>query len=128
MGYPMSNRKYILLIGLLLLSFTAMAEVVVLRSGQSVKGEIVLQNEDVVIIRSNNGMRYQYPMNEVLSIQKEEQETVVQEETTTSKTKKRTVSAKRFFFFVNLTYAPSWLSLRAKRLVFLAALFLEMIP
>ena len=88
----MSNRKYILLIGLLLLSFTAMAEVVVLRSGQSVKGEIMLQNEDVVIIRSNNGMRYQYPMNEVLSIQKEEQETVVQEETTTSKTKKRTVS------------------------------------
>ena len=73
----MSNRKYILLIGLLLLSFTAMAEVVVLRSGQSVKGEIMLQNEDVVIIRSNNGMRYQYPMNEVLSIQKEEQKTVV---------------------------------------------------
>lgn len=52
-----------------------MAEVVVLRSGQSVKGEIMLQNEDVVIIRSSNGMRYQYPMNEVVSIKAEEKDT-----------------------------------------------------
>ena len=85
----MSNRKYILLIGLLLLSFTAMAEVVVLRSGQSVKGEIVLQNEDVVIIRATNGMRYQYPMNEVVSIKAEEKDTSATNtnKTTLAKTK-----------------------------------------
>lgn len=52
-----------------------MAEVVVLQSGQSVKGDIVLQNEDVVIIRTTNGMRYQYPMNEVVSIKVEEKDT-----------------------------------------------------
>ena len=88
----MDKKKYILLIALLLLPFIAMAEVVVLRSGQSVRGEIVLQNEDVVIIRSNNGMRYQYPMNEVLSIQKEEQKATAKEETASTQTKKKTVS------------------------------------
>ena len=69
-----------------------MAEVVVLRSGQSVKGEIVLQNEDVVIIRSSNGMRHQYPMNEVLSIQKEEPKIVAVEEAASAQVKKKTVS------------------------------------
>ena len=88
----MSTKKYILLIGLLLLSFTAMAEVVVLRSGQSVRGYIVLQNEDVVIIRSSNGLRYQYPMHEVLSIQDQEPETAVQEESTNIQTKQKIVS------------------------------------
>ena len=43
--------------------------------------------------------------------------------------KKEPFRLKRFFFRCESdTYAPSWLSLRAKRLVFLAALFLEMIP
>lgn len=66
-----------------------MAEVVVLQSGQSVKGDIVLQNEDVVIIRSNNGMRYQYPMNEVVSIKAEEKDTRATntDKTTLAKTK-----------------------------------------
>ncbi len=49
-----------------------MAEVVILQTGQSVKGDIVLQNEDVVIIRTSNGMRYQYPMSEVLDVKQDE--------------------------------------------------------
>jgi hypothetical protein len=66
-----------------------MAEVVILRSGQTIKGEIVLQNEEVVVIRSSNGMRYQYPMNEVVNIQQEEQETnVTKGERTPENTKK----------------------------------------
>ena len=66
-----------------------MAEVVVLQSGQSVKGDIVLQNEDVVIIRATNGMRYQYPMNEVVSIKAEEKDTSATNtnKTTLAKTK-----------------------------------------
>ena len=68
----MNKTKYILLIGLLLLSVVSMAEVIVLRSGQRVVGEIVLQNDEVVIVRGENGMRYQYPMNEVSSIGLEE--------------------------------------------------------
>ena len=45
-----------------------MAEVVVLRSGQRVQGEIVVRNSEVVIVRTSNGMRYQYPMSEVSAI------------------------------------------------------------
>ena len=60
--------KYILPIFLLLLSSMLMAEVVVLRSGQRVRGEIVVRNSEVVIVRTSNGMRYQYPMSEVSAI------------------------------------------------------------
>ena len=68
------DKKYILSFGLLLLSSLLMAEVVVLQSNQTIRGEVVLQNEDVVIIRSRNGMRYQYPMNEVLEIKLDDNE------------------------------------------------------
>ena len=88
----LKTKKYILSICLLLLSSLLMAEVVVLRSGQSVRGDIVLQNEDVVIIRSSNGMRHQYPMNEVLTIQEEAQKNIVKEASSTTPNKKKTVS------------------------------------
>ena len=48
------------------------AEVVTLRTGQMVKGEVLLQNEEVVIVRTKNGMRYQYPASEVVSIKVED--------------------------------------------------------
>lgn len=57
---------------LLILSSPIFAEVVTLRSGQTVRGEIVLQNDEVVIIRTNNGMRHQYPTSEVVSIRSNE--------------------------------------------------------
>lgn len=57
---------------LLILSCPIFAEVVTLRSGQTVRGEIVLQNDEVVIIRTNNGMRHQYPTSEVVSIRSNE--------------------------------------------------------
>ena len=68
----MNYKKYILFFCFLLLPLLLLAEVVVLQSGQSVKGDIVLQNEDVVIIRATNGMRYQYPMSEVLDVKQDE--------------------------------------------------------
>ncbi len=55
----------------LLWSTTAMAEVVVLKSGAHVQGEILLQNEEVVIIKKKDGTRYQYPRHEIQSIEKE---------------------------------------------------------
>ena len=76
----------------MLLSPILMAEVVTLRSGQIIKGEIILQNEEVVIIRNSNGMRYQYPMNEVVNIQKEEQKATTQEASTDTQPKKKIVS------------------------------------
>ena len=46
-----------------------------LHSGQQVQGEIMLRNSEVVIIRANNGMRYQYPMSEVSAITMDENAT-----------------------------------------------------
>lgn len=43
------------------------------------RGEIVLQNDEVVIIRTNNGMRHQYPASEVVSIRSNE--SIVAEQT-----------------------------------------------
>ena len=51
-----------------------------LHSGQQVQGEIMLRNSEVVIIRANNGMRYQYPMSEVSAITMDEDETELQTE------------------------------------------------
>ncbi len=53
---------------------SAQAEVVVLRSGQQVRGEILLDNDDVVILRKKDGLRYQYPKAEVIAIRSEASE------------------------------------------------------
>lgn len=55
---------------------SAHAEVVVLRSGQSVKGEILLNNEEVIILRKKDGSRYQYPKQEVVEIRTEKAPTI----------------------------------------------------
>lgn len=46
----------------------ASAEVVTLRNGRTVSGEILLQNEEVIILRDSNGARHQYPIGEVVRI------------------------------------------------------------
>lgn len=60
---------------------SAHAEVVVLRSGQSIKGEILLNNEEVIILRKKDGSRYQYPKQEVVEIQIEKAPTISTSET-----------------------------------------------
>lgn len=45
------------------------AEVIVLRSGQKVKGDILFQNEEVMIIRKKDGSRYQFPASEILRVE-----------------------------------------------------------
>ena len=103
-GISMNKTKYTLLIGLLLLSVVSMAEVIVLRSGQRVLGEVVLQNEEVVIVRGVNGMRYQYPISEVSSISAEE-ENVEEEEDKDVEVKGRAVSL-RFQTMGGALYVP----------------------
>lgn len=46
----------------------ARAETLILRTGARVQGEILLQNEEVVIIRDASGARFQYPRAEVVEI------------------------------------------------------------
>ena len=62
-------RKTLVLFALsLVCAICAYAETIVLRTGARVKGEIVLQNADVVIIRDASGARFQYPRTEVQEI------------------------------------------------------------
>ncbi len=102
----MNKTKYILLIGLLLLSVVSMAEVVVLRSGQRVQGEIILRNSEVVIIRANNGMRYQYPMGEVRAITMDEDETELQAEDESNVSREQSAVSLRLQAMGGALYLP----------------------
>lgn len=68
----MPYRLSCLLLILILAVTSAWAEVVVLRSGQRIKCEILLNNEEVIILRQKNGLRFQYPKTEVMSIQSDD--------------------------------------------------------
>lgn len=56
---------------LMLCAIAAQADVVVLQSGKEIQGTILVQNEEVVIIKTTSGSRFQYPANEVKTIRKE---------------------------------------------------------
>lgn len=62
-------RKQLTILLLFLASVScAYAETIILRTGARVKGEIVFQNEEVIIFRDASGARSQYPRAEVLEI------------------------------------------------------------
>lgn len=67
-------------------------ETVTLRSGKVVTGQVLVQNEDVVIIRDVNGARFQFPMSDVISVattdESEKEETKVEEDEVSSSGKK----------------------------------------
>lgn len=72
----------------------ARAETIVLRTGARVRGEILLQNEEVVIIRDASGARFQYPRAEVVEIiaaEEAEQEVQIEKPIEVSTQKKATV-------------------------------------
>ena len=56
---------------LMLCALTVQADVVVLQSGKEIQGTILVQNEEVVIIKTTSGSRFQYPTKEVKTIRKE---------------------------------------------------------
>ena len=57
------------LIALLLIACTCVyAETIILRTGARVRGTIVFQNEEVVIVRDEGGARFQYPRADVENI------------------------------------------------------------
>lgn len=57
------------LLCLLLLAGTtlASADVIRLKSGKTIEGTILLQNDEVVLIRDTTGTRYQYPVSEIVN-------------------------------------------------------------
>mgnify|MGYP006388216931 FL=1 len=83
----------------LLISFSllpCLGEVVVLRSGKVLQGEVLVHDQDILIIRDTDGVRRQYPTSSVLSIQAEEQqsnESQEKQEVSESVTQKNSLSA-----------------------------------
>lgn len=53
----------------------AAAEVITLRSGQTVCGKVLLHNEEVLVVQKADGTRYQYPAEEIASVTEETAET-----------------------------------------------------
>ena len=89
-------RKISLFIFLLLLCSTASAEIIRLKTGKVLEGEILLRNEQVVVFRETSGARYQYPMSEVEYIGQPDGKTrQVEPATTTSSAVVKTESTER---------------------------------
>ncbi|MGM9826305.1 MAG: hypothetical protein ACI3Z8_07720, partial [Paludibacteraceae bacterium] len=55
----------------LLCTVALQGEVLVLQSGKEIQGTIVFQNEEVVIIKTASGSRFQYPASEIKTIRAE---------------------------------------------------------
>ena len=100
----MKKRKYILLIIALVLSSISRAEVIVLNSGAHIAGEILLQNEEVVIIKKKDGARYQYPRTEVASILEETEESATTTETQNTDTENVRKLALTFQVYTGAVY------------------------
>ena len=68
------SRLFVLmLISCVACALTSQAEIITLRTGQTVQGEILVSNDDVVIIRNAQGQRFQYPRADILSVRTEQE-------------------------------------------------------
>ena len=89
-------RKLALLTVLCAAFVCAHAETLLLRTGARVKGDIIFQNDEVLVIRNAEGARFQYlrsDVAEVLTVDTEEQETTqVAEEDNIGTTKKASIA------------------------------------
>ena len=73
--------KKIVFLVLLCVAFAyAHAETIILRTGARMVGTILVQNDDVVIIRNTEGARFQYPRADVQEILAEDVPEIVEEE------------------------------------------------
>ena len=61
----------------------AHAETLILRTGARVKGSIIFQNEEVVILRTDEGARFQYPRADIEQILSDEEAAALEVETET---------------------------------------------
>lgn len=77
-------KKHLLLLFIIGLAVTMQAETVVLSSGKTITGEILLQNDDVVLVRDKDGRRYQFMRADVTEIKAEEVVEEVEEQPTPS--------------------------------------------
>ena len=85
----MKGTTRIIILLLLLIGATMQAEVVTLRSGKVMRGTIVLQNDEVLILRDESGARFQFPAAEVVKVETEEDVAAVEAEEPAQAKKKK---------------------------------------
>lgn len=83
-----------IIIALLVLAQVVWADVVVLNTGRQVDCTILLENENVVVVRDANGARFQYPTTDIREIRRGEVTSSTPEETTPAATKRKSSSVK----------------------------------
>ena len=88
-------KKIAFLIVFLASLLCAHAETIILRTGARVKGTVVFQNEEVVIVRNEEGKRFQYMRSDVEEILSDEE--AVEEEAKTEETEAEITTSKKVF-------------------------------
>lgn len=74
------------------------AAVITLTSGKKIVGEVLINNADVVIVRDNEGARFQYPAAEVVSVVEDE---TSEEEETPQQEEKKSQGGKKVTFLLD---------------------------
>ncbi len=92
------NKRIVCILLCVLVSLISQAAVITLKSGKKVTGEVLINNDEVVIIRDNMGARFQYPKADVLSV--ENGENTIEEEVTREEEQKP--QGKKIAFFIGI--------------------------
>ena len=93
------NKRLALILLLFCSAFACQAAVVTLKSGKKIVGEVLINNADVVIVRDNDGARFQYPAADVVSVVDEEVKET--EEDNPEQKEKRTQGSKKVTFLLD---------------------------
>lgn len=99
------KKRLLILSFVLLASVFAIADVVTLslQSGEQISGEILFQNDEVVVLKNKDGKRYQYPRSEIKLMQEatelaEEEDEVI-----------RTPKTKKVGILIDMSGGMAWL-------------------
>lgn len=98
-------RKAAFLIVFLASLLCAHAETIILRTGARVKGTVVFQNEEVVIVRNEEGKRFQYMRSDVEEVLSDD--AVVEEETKVEEAEEDITTPKKASILLEVSCAPA---------------------
>ena len=98
-------RKVAFLIVFLASLLCAHAETIILRTGARVKGTVVFQNEEVVIVRNEEGKRFQYMRSDVEEVLSDD--AVVEEEMKVEEAEEDITTPKKASILLELSCAPA---------------------
>ncbi len=93
------NKRLALILLLFCSAFACQAAVIILKSGKKIVGEVLINNADVVIVRDNDGARFQYPAADVVSVVDEEVKET--EEANPEQEEKKTQGGKKVTFLLD---------------------------